>query len=135
MLKVFISYSYQHRKKFLNFHKKLKKILKKFNIELYSFVFEFKKKVNNKQMMKQALEKINESNILITEASFKQIGIGIEAGYAKAKGKKIIYIKKKGSELSTTLDGIADFLIEYTNFKNLITQLQNIFLSPITKTN
>jgi nucleoside 2-deoxyribosyltransferase len=126
-IKIFISYSYKHRKKFLNFHQKLKKFLKKINIELYSFVFEFKLKVDNKKMMKSALKKIDESDILITEASFKQIGIGIEAGYAKAKDKKIIYIKKKGSELSTTLDGISDIFIEYANFKDLSNKLQSFF--------
>ena len=38
---------------------------------------------------------IDNSDILIAEVSEKAIGVGIEVGYAKAKGKPIIYIKNQ----------------------------------------
>lgn len=75
--------------------------------------------------MRSALKKIDESDLLIVELSNKVIGIGVEAGYAKAKGKKIIYIHKIGSEISTTVEGISDIKIMYKNISNLLNLLTN----------
>lgn len=125
--KVFVSYSFADKNKFRSFDRKLKKFLgRTFGIKTYSFVFDFKKKTNNKVLMESALKKINESDLLIAELSYKSIGIGLEVGYAKAKGKKIIYIHKAGTELSTTVDGISDIRIKYKNIADLLTQLKEI---------
>lgn len=126
-MKAFLSYSYKHKKEFKNLNKILKKFLKnKFNIDSYSFVFEFKEKKTNKEMMKKALELIDKSDLIIAELSYKAIGIGIEIGYAKAKNKKIIYLKKINTEISSTSEGICDFLIEYINKEDLLEKLSNI---------
>ncbi len=123
-VKAFISYSFTDKNKFRNFDKKLREFLKRnFNIVAYSFVFDFKKRVDNASLMKSALKKIDESDLLIVELSNKVIGIGLEVGYAKAKGKKIIYFHKIGSEVSTTVDGISDIRIEYKNISDLFNQL------------
>ncbi|MCM8788130.1 MAG: nucleoside 2-deoxyribosyltransferase, partial [Candidatus Omnitrophica bacterium] len=109
-MKAFLSYSYENKEKFKKLNKILKKFLKeKFNIDSYSFVFEFKEKTNNKTMMKKALKLIDNSHLIIAELSYKSIGIGIEIGYAKAKNKKIIYLKKTKAEISTTSEGISDY--------------------------
>lgn len=42
-------------------------------------------------MMQQAMEEIDQSDLLIAAASEKAIGFG--AGYAKGKGKPVIYIR------------------------------------------
>ena len=123
-IKAFISYSFTDKNKFRNFDKKLKEFLKeKFDIISYSFVFDFRKRVDNVTLMKAALKKINESDLLIVELSNKVIGIGVEAGYAKARGKKIIYIHKIGSEISTTVEGLSDIKIMYKNISNLLNLL------------
>ncbi|MFH1535721.1 MAG: hypothetical protein ABIC96_01435 [Patescibacteria group bacterium] len=123
-IKAFIAYSFTDKNDFINFNKKLRKFLKEnFDIKSYSFVFDFKKKANNKNLMRSALKKIDESDLLIVELSNKAIGIGLEAGYAKAKGKKIIYLHKIRSEISTTIDGISDIKIEYINIAHLFVQL------------
>ena len=83
--------------------------------------------------MKSALKKIDESNLLIAELSYKSIGVGLEAGYAKAKGKKIIYIHQAGTELSTTVNGISDVRIKYNNISDLLTQLKNNKFSALLK--
>lgn len=125
-IKAFISYSFTDKNKFRNFDKKLKEFLKeKFDIISYSFVFDFKKRVDNVTLMRLALKKIDESDLLIVELSNKVIGIGVEAGYAKAKDKKIIYIHKIGSEISTTVEGISDIKIMYKNISNLLNLLTN----------
>lgn len=128
--RIFISYSFADRKKFKSFDEKLRKFLKQsFGIKAYSFVFDFKKKTNNKILMQSALKKIDESDLLIAELSYKSIGIGIEVGYAKARGKKIIYIHKIGTEVSTTVSGICDIKIEYKDILNLLTQLKKVLHS------
>jgi len=126
--KAFISYSFTDKNKFRFFDRQLKKFLKQsFGIEAYSFVFDFKKKANNKSLIKSALRKIDESDLLLAELSYKSIGIGLEVGYAKAKGKKIIYMHRIGTELSTTVDGICDSRIEYKDISDLLVQLKKVF--------
>lgn len=125
--KAFISYSFADRDKFKNLDRRLKKFLKQvFGITTYSFVFDFKKKTDNKTLMQSALKKINESDVLIAELSYKSIGVGLEVGFAKARSKKIIYIHKSGTELSNTADGVCDVRIEYKNISDLLFQLEKI---------
>lgn len=126
--KAFISYSFTDKNKFRSFDKQLKKFLKQsFGIEAYSFVFDFKNKTDKKTLMKSALRKIDESDLLLAELSYKSIGIGLEVGYARAKGKKIIYMQRIGTELSTTADGICDSRIEYKDISDLLVQLKKVF--------
>ena len=125
--KAFISYSFADRDKFRSFNKQLKKFLKQnLSIKTYSFVFDFKKKVSSKTLMKLALEKIDESDLLLAELSYKSIGIGLEVGYAKARGKRIIYIHRVGTELSTTVDGVCDIRVEYKNIPDLLAKLKKV---------
>lgn len=126
----FISYSLKDKEEFRLLDQALKIFLKHKGMTAYAFVFDFKKKVDNRILMREALRRIDESDVLIAELSHKTIGIGLEVGYAKAKRKKIIYIHKIDSELSTTVDGIADLRIEYTDIKDLLVKL-NDFLGNI----
>ena len=70
---------------------------------------------NEKEMMRVACEEIADSEMLVVELSSKAIGVGIEVGYAKALGKRIIYLRKKDAEYSKTIGGLADVSIEYGN--------------------
>ncbi|KKQ89636.1 MAG: hypothetical protein UT12_C0010G0007 [Candidatus Curtissbacteria bacterium GW2011_GWC2_38_9] len=125
--KVFISYSFADKNKFRFFDKQLRRFLETtFGIDAYSFVFDFKKKTDNKTLMKLALEKIDESDLLLAELTYKSIGIGIEVGYAKAKGKRIIYMHRIGTELSTTTSGVCDIRIEYKDISDLLVQLKKV---------
>lgn len=45
--------------------------------------------------------------------------MGIEAGYAYAKGIPIITIAKSGSDISETLEGISDEIIFYNSIEDL----------------
>lgn len=76
-------------------------------------------------MMQQAMDDIDKCSMLIAETSDKAIGIGIEAGYAKAKGKPVIYLRHKDAEHSTTLSGISDIQIIYSDTDDLATKLTN----------
>ena len=77
-----------------------------------------------KQMMVQAMLDIDASDLLIAEVSEKAIGIGVEAGYAKAKGIPVVYIRQSASEHSTTIAGISDYQIFYNDATDLRNKLK-----------
>lgn len=127
--RVFVSYSFENRKEFVAFNETLKKFLIKNGFDVYSFVFDFNGEIkNNKDLMDRALKEIDESDIVVAELSYKRVGIGLEVGYAKAKGKKIIYIHRNGSDISTTVDGIANIRLEYKNVDDLLIKLKKCFV-------
>ena len=101
-------------------------LVDRFNLEVYAFVFDFNEKVNDKKLMDRALAKVDESDVVIVELSNRSVGVGIEAGYAKAKGKPVVYLHKKGTEIKQTMNGIADVVITYEDTKNLINQLSDL---------
>ncbi len=128
-MKAYISISYSKRKIFEDEVCSIIETFKELSIEPFVFVDQYKFDVTEeKQMMRQALADIDNCDVLVAEVSDKAIGIGIEAGYAKAKGKPIIYMRKNSSEHSTTLSGISDFQIIYRNVEEL-----RFFLSATMK--
>jgi len=110
----------------------LKKCLAKNSIKLLVFVDKYDFKLGQeKEMMKIAFEEIDKSNFLIVELTKKAIGVGIEVGYAFAKGKPIIYIKRKSAKHSTTVDGCSDFIIEYENEVHLSEEIEKVISNLI----
>lgn len=87
-----------------------------------NYVFDL---TQERQMMEQAMADIDSCDILIAETSDKAIGIGVEVGYAKAKGKTVIYLRQKDTEHSTTVSGISDFKIVYTDTTDLKQKLSD----------
>ncbi|WP_272148858.1 nucleoside 2-deoxyribosyltransferase [Tenacibaculum aiptasiae] len=127
MKKGYLAISYSNRKLFDKEVKSLIELCFINNIELLSFVDKYNFKENEeKEMMKTAFNEIDKSDFLIAELTTKSIGVGIEIGYAKAKEKPIIYLRKKGSEYSTTASGSSTHNIEYENENNLIEQMKNV---------
>ena len=127
MKKAYLAISYSNRKLFDKEVKSLIEICKKNNIELLSFVDKYNfKEDEEKEMMKTAFLEINKSDFLIAELTTKSIGVGIEIGYARAKKKPIIYLRKKNSEYSTTASGSSNFNIEYENENDLIELMKNL---------
>lgn len=85
-------------------------------------------KFNPKELMKLTFELINRSDILVIEFSEAGVGLGIEAGYAYAKDKPIIVVAKRGSEISTTLRGIAKEVLFYNKPKELTEKFKRLNL-------
>lgn len=78
------------------------------------------------ELMRVAFKEIDESSALIAEFSEKGVGVGIEAGYACAKGLPIFVIAKSGSDVSETLRGIARSVAYYndpTEIKEIVKNL------------
>jgi len=119
--KVYFAISYANRKLFDKEIRALQNLFKINNIELLVFVdkYNFNEK-QEKEMMKVAFEEIDSSDFLIAELTTKSIGVGIEIGYAFAKNKPIFYLRKKGSEYSTTASGCSTSIIEYENEFDLV---------------
>lgn len=119
-MKAYISISYKERTTLVQELETISSVLQSHGITAFIFVDQFQfSTAQEKEMMQQAMLSIDECDLLIAETSDKAIGIGVEAGYAKAKGKKVIYLRNKNAEHSTTLSGISDFQITYTGTDEL----------------
>ena len=59
------------------------------------------------ELMQRTFTEIDSSHLIVIDLTEKGVGLGIEAGYAYAKGIPIAVIAKKGSDISATLQGIS----------------------------
>lgn len=124
VMKTYISISYSKGKEMRQELETISSVLQSHGIIPFIFIDQFKfTAAQEKEMMQQAMLSIDECDLLIAETTDKAIGVGIEAGYAKAKGKKVIYLRKKNAEHSTTLSGISDFQIVYEGLADLKRQM------------
>ncbi|QUH21236.1 nucleoside 2-deoxyribosyltransferase [Alkaliphilus sp. B6464] len=80
-------------------------------------------KYSSYELMKLTFEKIDICNLVVIDLTEKGVGLGIEAGYAYAKGIPIITIAKSGSDISETLEGISQKIIFYNNIEDIETFL------------
>ncbi len=105
----------------------LKRCLAKHEIELCVFVDIYHFKAGQEhEMMAQAFREIDQSDFLIVELTKKAIGVGVEVGYAHAKGKPVIYLKRKGAKYSTTVGGCAKYMIDYEGEKHLGREMEKL---------
>ena len=124
-MKVFIAAKYDPSD--TNIFSVLKKVVASVGGTPYAFIDEGHFN-DGKEMMKRALAKLDENDILLIEASKESIGIGIEAGYYFHKRKPIISIFQKGVKISRTLLGVSNECIEYENIDDLKRKLKQAFL-------
>lgn len=123
----YIAISYSQRNELAEELTVIKEVLVASGINPFVFAEQFQfHPSQEKEMMQEAMQKIDAADLLIAETSDKAIGIGIEAGYAKAKGKPVIYVRTKKADHSTTLSGISDQQVIYENSIDLKEKLQMI---------
>jgi nucleoside 2-deoxyribosyltransferase len=79
--------------------------------------------------MKDALAEIDKSDLLLAEAETMALGVGLEAGYAHGRDKKVGYLYKTGSQKQQTLSGIVDYFIEYETAKDVISWFETNYFS------
>ncbi|WP_194842527.1 nucleoside 2-deoxyribosyltransferase [Endozoicomonas sp. OPT23] len=70
-------------------------------------------------IMADTFAKIDGSDLVVIDVSEKGIGLGIEAGYARAKGIPLVVTLKEGVEVSTTVLGTADRVIHYNDVADI----------------
>lgn len=131
-MRAYIAVSFSKRNELANEINSIKKVLQDNQIDYVVFIekHQFTPDKEN-EMMKTALEEIDKCSILIAETTDKGIGIGIEAGYAKAKDKPVIYMRKNKAEHATTLSGLSDFKVIYNDTDDLEMQLAGIIKNYI----
>jgi crotonobetainyl-CoA:carnitine CoA-transferase CaiB-like acyl-CoA transferase len=71
------------------------------------------------ELMRKGFDLIRMSEFLLLEFSEKGVGLGIEAGFAHAIGKRIVVIAKTGSDISNTLAGISSEIHFYDSETDL----------------
>ncbi|MCE2394854.1 nucleoside 2-deoxyribosyltransferase [Candidatus Poribacteria bacterium] len=80
------------------------------------------------ELMQRTFTEIDSSHLIVVDLTEKGVGLGIEAGYAYAKGIPIAVIAKKGSDISATLQGISQKLFLYDEFEDLTHFFKDIAL-------
>ncbi len=102
---------------------KISSVLKKKGYETLCIVRDISIKESNKyspfELMKLTFEKIDICDLVIIDLTEKGVGLGIEAGYAYAKGIPIITIAERCSDISETLKGISKEIFFYDNIEDL----------------
>ncbi len=71
------------------------------------------------QLMQATFAAIDKCDLLLVELSEKGVGVGIEAGYAYGRNIPIVAIAPVGSDISTTLQGIARQVIWYDTYEEI----------------
>ena len=69
--------------------------------------------------MAKTFEEIDSSDVVVTDLTERGVGLGIEAGYAYAKGVPVVAIARKGSDISATLRGISRQVFWYAGWDEL----------------
>lgn len=120
MRRAYISVSFAKRKELEDELITIKSTLQHYDVDSLIFVDKYKFSLAEEtEMMTQAIAVIDACDFLIAEVSHKGIGIGVEVGYAKAKGKIIIYLRNSKAEHSTTVAGVSDYQIIYDDNNDL----------------
>lgn len=135
-IRAYISVSYDEKSQLKNELDTITATLAMFKIDSFIFVdlYSFTRD-QEEEMMEQAMKDIDACDFLIAEASYKAIGLGVEVGYGKAKGKPIVYLRKKEAEHSTTISGISDFHIIYETIFDLQNKLERVVAKVVSQSN
>ena len=124
MMKIFIGIKYKDNRS-TDLIEGIKSIIRSLGHEPYSFTEEGYIE-DEKEMTQRAFQKLDECDILLLEASEPSFGIGIEAGYAFARNKKVITIVSESKRGSRTLKGISHYYLPYKNLSDLKEKFQEI---------
>lgn len=120
MSRIFISASYSQRESFRAIHDPLKEYLEHtLGFEVYTFVYDHTAKLPANELMRDAFVEIDKSDLVVADLSNKSVGVGIECGYAYAKGIPIIYICHHKDPIKETMEGISSAIIEYRTAEEL----------------
>jgi nucleoside 2-deoxyribosyltransferase len=65
------------------------------------------------ELMQRTFDEIDASRIIVIDLTEKGVGVGIEAGYARARGLPIVAIAQTGADISATLRGISRRVLFY----------------------
>ena len=81
-------------------------------------------KMKASEFMKSVFEEIKKADECIFYYNSKSTGMGIEAGYAKALGKKVIVLLPEKTSISESLEGISDKIVTFKKVEELKEKLK-----------
>jgi nucleoside 2-deoxyribosyltransferase len=70
-------------------------------------------------LMVRSFEEIDSSDLVVVDLTEKGVGLGIEAGYAHARGIPVVTIARRGADISQTLQGISHQVLWYEGWDDL----------------
>ncbi|HTY81377.1 MAG TPA: nucleoside 2-deoxyribosyltransferase [Dehalococcoidales bacterium] len=82
------------------------------------------------ELMELTLAEIDKSDVLVADVTDWPISVGVEAGYAFAKGKPIICVCQRQKRLATSVTGLTPHVIRYTDAKSLGKEIASILKKP-----
>lgn len=131
IIKAFISIKYREDNSNKDRIEKISSALERNGFETVCIARDIEKwgqvKLSSVELMKRTFTEIDSSRLIVVDLTEKGVGLGIEAGYAHAKEIPIVVIARKGSDISTTLQGIARKLFWYDEFEDLTGFLKDIY--------
>ena len=83
--------------------------------------------IDSNELMRITFMEIDTCDLVIIDLTEKGVGLGIEAGYAFAKGIPVITIAKYGSDVSKTIQGISKKVIFYDDIEDIENEIELIF--------
>lgn len=122
-MKVYIGIKYHEDYRNKSIIDKLSSVLEKMGHETICIIRDIEKEgqasYNSDELMKITFSEIDACDLVIIDLTEKGVGLGIEAGYAFAKGIPIITVAKYGSDISNTLVGISKRVIFYDDIEEI----------------
>ena len=129
MTKAYIAVSYSKRNLYEPVLLAIAGVLGNAGINAFVFADEYTfTEQQESTMMLQVMKDTDDCDLLIAETSDKAIGIGVEAGYAKAKNKPVIYLRQQNAAHAATVAGISDFQVIYNGTDDLQDQLSAVLI-------
>jgi nucleoside 2-deoxyribosyltransferase len=81
-------------------------------------------------LMQKSFAAIDACDLMVVDLSEKGVGVGIEAGYAWARGIPILTIARAGADISETLQGISQAVFWYESGDALVELFTRIDFLP-----
>ena len=85
-----------------------------------------KARLDARELMARTFAEIEACDLVIVDLTEKGVGVGIEAGYARAKDIPVIVMAQHGADISETLRGIARTVFCYTGAEDLMQFMRGV---------
>jgi nucleoside 2-deoxyribosyltransferase len=127
-MKAFLSIKYRGDNRNRQDIEQIIAILERVGLKVFCFVRDAEnwgeKRFEPPEMMKLTFAQIDESDILIADVADWPIGVGVEAGYAFARGIPVVCICPEDKKLADTVAGIAKYVFKYKSYDDLYLKLK-----------
>ena len=78
------------------------------------------------EMMRETLKEIDRSDLLVAHVGDWPIGVGVEAGYARGRGKSVVCICPTKKKVANTVSGLAAATVVYEDLEDLAMKMRDV---------